>query len=101
MAAASGISSLGRPRTIVTADPELDDLNSMIRFLLYANEVQIEGLIYASSRFHWRGDGAGTPFFLPEREYTEPQTSWRWAPGERFIDDAVDAYAAVHENLIV
>ncbi len=69
------------PRTIVTADPELDDLNSMIRFLLYSNEVQVEGLVYASSRFHWRGDGAGTAFFLPDREYETPQTSWRWARG--------------------
>jgi hypothetical protein len=90
-----------RPRTIITADPELDDLNSMIRLLLHSNELAIEGLIYASSRFHWKGDGAGTTFFLPEREYDEPQTSWRWAPGERFIDDAIDAYALVHENLLV
>ncbi|MFD4960054.1 nucleoside hydrolase-like domain-containing protein [Microbacterium sp. NPDC058389] len=90
-----------RPRTIVTADPELDDLNSLIRFLLYSNEVEIEGLVYASSRFHWRGDGRGTEFFLPDREYAAPQTSWRWAPGERFIDDAVDAYAQVYDNLVV
>ncbi len=88
-----------RPRTIITADPELDDLNSMIRLLLYSNELTIEGLIYASSRFHWKGDGAGTTFFLPDREYDAPQTSWRWAPGERFLDDAIDAYALVHENL--
>ena len=99
-AAASPVSTIPRPRTIVTADPELDDLNSMIRFLLYANEVEIKGLVYASSRFHWRGDGRGTEFFVPEREYDRPQTSWRWAPGERFIDDAVDAYAAVHDNLV-
>lgn len=90
-----------RARTIITADPELDDLNSMIRLLLYSNELEIEGLVYASSRFHWRGDGKGTRFFLPDREYTEPQTSWRWAPGERFIDDAVDAYEQVYENLVV
>lgn len=90
-----------RPRTIITADPELDDLNSMIRLLLYSNELEIEGLIYASSRFHWRGDGAGTTFFLSDREYDDPQTSWRWAPGERFIDDAVDAYADVYPNLVV
>jgi hypothetical protein len=99
--AASLVSAIPCPRTIVTADPELDDLNSMIRFLLYANEQSIEGLVYASSRFHWRGDGAETTFFLPDREYDEPQTSWRWAPGERFIDDAVDAYAEVYENLVV
>jgi hypothetical protein len=100
-AAASRVSTIARPRTIVTADPELDDLNSMIRFLLYANELSIEGLVYASSRFHWRGDGKGTTFFLPDREYSEPQSSWRWAPAERFIDDAVDAYAQVHPNLVV
>jgi hypothetical protein len=91
--------SAPRARTIVTADPELDDLNSMIRFLLYSNEVDVAGLVYASSRFHWSGDGK-THFFLPEREYTEPQLSWRWAPGERFIDDAVDAYEKVHPNLL-
>jgi hypothetical protein len=91
--------SAPRARTIVTADPELDDLNSMIRFLLYSNEVDIAGLVYASSRFHWSGDGS-TPFFLPDREYTEPQLSWRWARGERFIDDAVDAYEKVHPNLL-
>ena len=73
----------------------------MIRLLLFSNEVAIEGLVYASSRFHWKGDGAGTTFFLPDREYDEPQTSWRWAPGERFIDDAIDAYALVHGNLAV
>jgi len=89
-----------RTRTIVTADPELDDLNSMIRFLLYSNEIDVAGLVYASSRFHWSGDGK-TPFFLPEREYAEPQLSWRWAPGERFIDDAVDAYEQVLPNLLV
>ncbi len=99
--AASTVSAIPRPRTIVTADPELDDLNSMIRFLLYGNEVEVEGLVYASSRFHWRGDGAGTEFFLPDREYDRPQTSWRWAPGERFIDEAVDAYADVYDNLRV
>ena len=35
-----------RPRIIITADPELDDNNSLIRFLLYSSDVQIEGLIY-------------------------------------------------------
>lgn len=88
-----------RPRTIVTADPELDDLNSMIRLLLYSNDIELAGLIYASSRFHWRGDGRGTTFFLPEREYDSPQTSWRWRDGERFIDDVIDAYAMDYPNL--
>src|SRR5690349_16530272 len=46
-----------RPRIIVTADPELDDNNSLIRFLLYSSDLNIEGLVYASSGFHWKGDG--------------------------------------------
>lgn len=96
-----------RPRIIVTADPELDDNNSLIRFLLYSNELKIEGLIYASSQFHWKGDGKGTKWFVPGREYarfgldTCPCTSWRWAKNERFIDDAVEAYAKVYPNLKV
>jgi enterochelin esterase family protein len=93
------------PRTIVTTDPELDDSNSLVRFLLYTNEVTTEGLIYASSQFHWRGDGKGTVFSRPNREYSRggvnlcPCTSWRWQPGERYIDDAVDIYAQVYPNL--
>ena len=41
-----------KPRILITADPELDDSNSLIRFLLYSTDVRIEGLIYASSQFH-------------------------------------------------
>lgn len=96
-----------RPRIIVTADPELDDNNSLIRFLLYSSDVDVEGLIYASSAFHWKGDGKGTKWFVPGREYTRfglnlcPCTSWRWAKNERFIHDAVEAYAKVYPNLKV
>jgi hypothetical protein len=96
-----------RPRTIVTTDPELDDSNSLVRFLLYTNEVATEGIVYASSQFHWRGDGKGTRFSVPNREYSRggvnlcPCTSWRWKPGERYIDDAVDMYAKVYPNLRV
>jgi hypothetical protein len=36
------------PRTVITTDPELDDLNSMLRLLLYSNEINIVGLIYSS-----------------------------------------------------
>ena len=94
-----------RPRIVVTADPELDDNNSLIRFLLYSSDFKIEGLIYASSQFHWKGDGKGTKWFVPGREYarfgldTCPCTSWRWAKDERFIHNAVEAYAKVYPNL--
>lgn len=94
-----------KPRIIITADPELDDNNSMIRFLLYSSDVQIEGLIYASSQFHWKGDGKGTKWFVAGREYDRfgmnqcPCESWRWAKDERFIHDIVDAYTKSYPNL--
>ncbi len=90
-----------RPRTVITTDPEIDDANSLIRLLLYANEIEIQGLVYASSQYHWRGDGRGTLFFHPDREYSEPQTSWRWGPDESFIHEVVDRYAQVEHNLRV
>jgi len=79
-----------KPRIIITADPELDDNNSLIRFLLYSTDFRVEGLIYASSQFHWKGDGKGTTWYVPNREYgrvgmTQPMTSWRYVPEERFI----------------
>ncbi|MDJ1486245.1 DUF1593 domain-containing protein [Cytophagaceae bacterium YF14B1] len=96
-----------RPRIVITADPELDDNNSLIRLLLYSSDLQIEGLIYASSGYHWKGDGKGTKWFVPGREYTRfglnlcPCESWRWADNERFIHEAVDAYEKVYPNLKV
>lgn len=96
-----------KPRIIVTADPELDDLNSLIRFLLYSTDFKIEGLVYASSQFHWKGDGKGTKFMVPGREYTRyglnlcPCESYRWKKEERFIHEAVEAYEKVYSNLIV
>ncbi|MBS1610614.1 MAG: DUF1593 domain-containing protein, partial [Bacteroidetes bacterium] len=94
-----------KPRIIITADPELDDNNSLIRFLLYSSDVEVEGLIYASSGYHWKGDGRGTKWYVPGREYarfgldTCPCTSWRWSKDERFIHDAVEAYGKVYPNL--
>ena len=96
-----------KPRVIVTTDPELDDSNSLVRYLLHSTDFRTEGLIYASSGFHWRGDGTGKKWSVANREYSRfglnlcPCESWRWAPGERFIDDAVDMYAKVYPNLRV
>ena len=94
-----------KPRTIVTCDPELDDNNSMIRFLLHATDYQIDGLVYTSSRFHWKNDGSGRTQFIANSEYDQmglgPQTSWRFVDDERFIDDIIDAYEQCYPNLIV
>jgi hypothetical protein len=92
---------------VVTTDPELDDSNSLVRYLLYSTYFRTEGIVYASSQFHWKGDGSGKKWFVPGREYTRfgldlcPCESWRWAPGERFIDDAVETYEKVYPNLRV
>jgi hypothetical protein len=96
-----------KPRIVITCDPELDDSNSLVRFLLYSTDVKVEGLIYASSGFHWKGDGKGTKWFVPGREYTRngmkicPCESWRWAPDERFIHNAVETYEKVYPNLVI
>lgn len=49
-----------RPRTIVTTDGEVDDMDSMIHMLLYADVIDIDGLVYSSSVWHWSGDGEHT-----------------------------------------
>ena len=94
-----------KPRVVVTTDPELDDANSLIRYLLYSTDFRTEGLVYASSGYHWKGDGTGKKVSVPNREYSRwglnlcPCASWRWAPDEHYIDVAVATYAQVYPNL--
>jgi len=94
-----------KPRVVITADPELDDQDTLIRAILYSTDLQIEGLVYASSGVHWKGDGKGTTQYMAGREYTRmglcPCTSWRWGQDEHFIDDIVDAYAKSYASLKV
>ena len=47
--------SIDKPRVIATTDGEIDDRCSMVRFLLYANEWDIEGIVTSSSQYHCRG----------------------------------------------
>jgi hypothetical protein len=76
-----------KQRTIVTTDPELDDINSLLRMFLYADDISIEGLVYASGTHHYAGDPAkGIP-------------AYRWKLGQSHIEDAIDAYDQVDENL--
>lgn len=80
-----------RPLVVVTTDPELDDLNSMLRLLLYSNEIRLAGLVYSSSVFHAEGDlqlGIA-PLRWPPPEY------------QGHIHEAIDAYARVWDNLRV
>lgn len=76
---AQNTSKMEKPRVIVTSDGEIDDQCSMIRFLLYANEWDIEGIISSSSQYHSHGHN--------------------WA-GDDWIEPNLDAYEKVYPNLI-
>ncbi|GAA0880390.1 DUF1593 domain-containing protein [Algoriphagus jejuensis] len=68
-----------KPRVIVTSDGEIDDECSLVRFLLYANEWDIEGIITSSSQYHWHGH--------------------KWA-GDDWAVPYLNAYAKVQPNLL-
>ncbi|MCK5443260.1 MAG: DUF1593 domain-containing protein [Maribacter sp.] len=91
-----------KPRSIVTTDGEIDDVDSFVRMLLYANEFTIEGLIYSSSMWHYKGDGKGTKFIsemdMTKKIYGE-QTDLRW-PGTHWMDRLLDDYEKVYPNLV-
>lgn len=90
-----------KPRTIITTDGEVDDQDTYIRMLLYLNEFDVEGMVYSSSQWHWKGDGKGTPF-TSEMENTArlygERTELRW-PGTTWMQEMIDRYATVYENL--
>lgn len=48
-----------RVRTIITTDGEDDDQCSLIRYLLYANDFELEGIVSSASRFHFNAQGPG------------------------------------------
>ncbi len=56
----------------------------MIRFLLYANEWDIRGLIHSSSKHHWLGDATH-----PAKKWTD--VSW--------LDRQLSLYAEIYPNL--
>jgi len=68
-----------KPRVIVTSDGEIDDECSLVRFLLYSNEWDVEGIVTSSSQYHWQGH--------------------RWA-GDDWADPYLEAYAEVYPNLL-
>lgn len=90
-----------KSRTIVTTDGEVDDVDSFIRMLLYANEFDIVGLVYSSSQWHYAGDGKGTKF-TSEMENTAKRygerTDLRW-PGTSWMQHYIAQYGKVYNNL--
>jgi len=75
------------PRTVITQDGEVDDCNSLLRALLYSNDIDIAGIILTSSMYHYAGDAEKN--IAP---YRWTGTDWIY----KFIDD----YGKVHGNLI-
>lgn len=93
-------------RTIITQDAEVDDQNSLRHFLLYTNEVELQGIVQTSSVFHWIGvPGTETP--KPESEFNEfgfPNSTasyahpFRW-PGVSWMFEEIADYAKVYPCL--
>lgn len=99
-----------RPRTVITTDGEVDDYDSFIRLLLYANDLDIEAIVYTSSSHHWAGDGKGTLLVPQNRaagernteagmENPEPRESYRWI-GTDWCQELIDKYAECWPNLL-
>ena len=84
------------PRTIVTTDGEVDDMDSFVRLLTYANDMDIEGIVYTSSQWHWQGDGKGT---LYRTRMGSEQESFRWL-GLDWIQEMIDRYEVSYPNLV-
>ena len=68
-------------RTIITTDGEVDDQCSLVRYLLYANEFELEGIVSTSSMFHYTDQGEGM------------------FKGKDSNQEILDAYAEVYDNL--
>ena len=98
-----------RPRTIITTDGEVDDIDSFVRVLLYANEMDIQAIVYSSSQWHWKGDGKGT-LLTPQNRVpgdnnqmfgrsNEPRESVRWI-GNTWVQELIEEYGKCWPNLL-
>ncbi|WP_462411431.1 DUF1593 domain-containing protein [Neobacillus sp. Marseille-QA0830] len=76
-----------KARTVITTDGEVDDMNSMIRALLYSNEMDIKGIVLSSSVYHYAGDA---------EKGIEP---FRWT-GTEWLTNYLNAYKEAYPNLI-
>lgn len=113
-AAAPAAAAPEKPRTILTTDGEVDDIDTMIRWFLYANEMEPVGLVYSSSQWHWKGDGKGT-LYTSETRGGAARTDLRWVrglvcdrptvpctnpnPDETWIQELIDLYGESYSTL--
>ncbi|MBE6121087.1 MAG: DUF1593 domain-containing protein [Erysipelotrichaceae bacterium] len=49
-----------KPRILITTDMECDDMNSMIHLALHLDELDVCGIVYTASKYHFQGDGIHT-----------------------------------------
>lgn len=77
---------VSKARTVITTDGEVDDMNSLIRYLVYANEMDLEGIVLTSSMYHYAGD---------EEAGIKP---FRWT-GSDWLTEMIDAYDEAYPNL--
>lgn len=74
-----------KERTVITTDGEVDDQNSLIRALLYSNDMDVAGIVMTSSMYHYAGNETIPPF--------------RWT-GTKWVYDLLDAYEKDYDNLV-
>lgn len=93
-------------RTIITQDAEVDDQNSLRHFLLYANEVELQGIVQTSSKFHWKGvpgarktGGSNTNDFADDPHEGDFDEPYRW-PGTDWMFRVIDDYEKDYANLV-
>ena len=79
--AEEGDAQPAKVRTIITTDGETDDQCSLVRYLLYANEFELEAIVSTSSNFHYTEQGEGM------------------FKGRDSNQAIIDAYAEVYDNL--
>lgn len=88
-------------RTIITQDAEVDDQNSLRHFLFYTNEVELQGIVQTSSKFHWKGLKGAKP--IVGKDYGTKGTSfeepYRWT-GINWMMEEIDAYEKDYPNLL-
>ena len=92
-------------RTIITQDAEVDDQNSLRHFLFYANEVDLQGIVQTSSKFHWIGvpgavkpQESGKDDFGASGEGGAFDSPYRW-PGTDWMMRVLDDYEKDYPNL--
>ena len=91
-------------RTIITQDAEVDDQNSLRHFLFYANEVELQGIVQTSSKFHWQGvPGAVKPANIREDDFGASDNGpydkpYRW-PGTEWMMQVIDDYEKDYPQL--